>query len=91
MMPPEHMHKQFKCDRKAGWGASIIVHERFANRVTFNTHGTNWVVIGLDFSDMGWKDMGFVSGHLPPTKKKRRWMMLNIEEPLQKSMLQFLS
>ena len=40
MMPPENMHKQFKCDRKGGWGASVVVHERFANRVTFNTTGT---------------------------------------------------
>ena len=71
MMPPEHMHKQFKCDRKAGWGASIIVHERFANRVTFNTTGTNWVVIGLDFSDLGWRDVGVVSAHLSPRKNKK--------------------
>ena len=71
MMPPEHMHKQFKCDRKAGWGASIIVHERFVNRVTFNATGTNWVVVGLDFSDRGWRDVGVVSAHLPPRKLKK--------------------
>ena len=71
MMPPEHIHKQFKCDRKAGWGASIIVHERFVNRVTFNTTGTIWVVIGLDFSDLGWRDVGEVSAHLPPRKTKK--------------------
>jgi hypothetical protein len=63
-------HIQYKCNSGGGWGASIIVHERFANRVTFNTCGTNWVVIGLDFSDLGWKDIGFVSAHLPPSKKK---------------------
>ena len=69
MAPPADIHKQFKCNRRGGWGASIIVHERFANRVTFNTCGTNWVVVGLDFSDLGWRDMGFVSAHLPPVKK----------------------
>jgi hypothetical protein len=57
MTLPEKPHQQYKCNRKGGWGASIIVHERFANRVTFNTHGTNWVVIGFDFSDLGWKGM----------------------------------
>ena len=69
MAPPANIHKQYKCNRKGGWGASVIVHERFANRVTFNTCGTNWVVVGFDFSELGWRDMGFVSAHLPPTKK----------------------
>ena len=68
-IPPDNLHKQFKCNRKGGWGASIIVHERFADRVSSNTCGTNWVVIGFDFSDLGWRDIGFVSAHLPPTKK----------------------
>ena len=69
MAPPADIHKQFKCNRRGGWGASIIVHERFANRVTFNTCGTSWVVLGLDFSDLGWRSLGFVSAQLPPTKQ----------------------
>jgi hypothetical protein len=64
-------HDQYKCSRRGGWGASIIVHERFASRVTFSTAGTNWVVIGIDFSDLGWRGIGFVSAHLPPKKNKQ--------------------
>ena len=71
MAPPDHIHKQFKCNRRGGWGASVIVHERFANRVTFNTCGANWVVVGLDFSDLGWRDMGFVSATCHIQKKQR--------------------
>ena len=85
MIPPDNIHKQFKCNCKGGWVASIIVHERVADRVSSNTCGTNWVVIGLDFSDLGWRDIGFVSAHLAPTTK-RRWMTLNTLELLLKSM-----
>jgi hypothetical protein len=28
-------------------------------------------VIGLDFSDLGWRDVGVVSAHLPPRKLKK--------------------
>ena len=82
MAPPADIHKQFECNRRGGWGASIIVHERFANRVTFNTFGTNWVVVGLDFSDLGWRDMGFVSAHLPPVKKTMWWTTLTTRSQL---------
>ena len=28
-------------------------------------------MIGLDFSDLGWRDVGVVSAHLPPMKKQQ--------------------
>jgi hypothetical protein len=79
-------HGQYKCNSGGGCCASIIVHKRFANRVTFNTCGTNWVVIGLDFSELGWKDIGFVSAHLPPEKQKHSWTTRSVAGPLLRSM-----
>jgi hypothetical protein len=78
MMEIPKTHLQYKCKRNGGWGASIIVHENYCNRVVYNTCGTNWVLIGLDFNDLGWPGIGILSAHLPPQKTKT-WMTLNIE------------
>jgi hypothetical protein len=69
VLPPTHL--QYKCKRDAGWGASIIVHEHYCNRVVFNTCGKNWVLIGLNFDDLGWPGIGILSAHLPLQKGKQ--------------------
>jgi hypothetical protein len=94
VLPPTHL--QYKCKRDAGWGASIIVHEHYCNRVVFNTCGKNWVLIGLNFDDLGWPGIRILSAHLPLQKRKQMpgfrlltvWMrMLSCQTPSYKSSL----